>query len=132
MRLNELLLDFLQDEGFRPQVDENDGEITFKCEGLTYSFMPDDNDDQYFRLMMPGIYDINDDNEYEVLKALNETNASMKVVKLYTMGEDDDRDVWVAFEILADSTPELKDFVPRAISLLRAGRRDFYQRIQKD
>jgi len=53
-------------------------------------------------------------------------------VKLYTMGEGDDRDVWVAFEILADSTPELADFVPRAISLLRAGRQDFYNRLQED
>ncbi|MBQ4367068.1 MAG: hypothetical protein II786_03170 [Muribaculaceae bacterium] len=130
MNLNDLMLEFLRSEGYRPDV--TDFGLAFKVEGLSFLFLKDDNDDQYFRLMMPGIYDINDDNEYEVLKALNETNASMKVVKLYTMGEDDDRDVWVAFEILADSTPELKDFVPRAISLLRAGRRDFYQRIQKD
>lgn len=127
MRLNELLLDFLQDEGFRPQVDENDGEITFKCEGLTYSFMPDDNDDQYFRLMLPAIYDVNEDNKYEVLEAMDKTNFNLKVIKLYIVHE---RSVWAAFEILADTTPELKDIVPRAIGLLRHGRTEFYRHLE--
>ena len=130
MNLNDLMLEFLRKEGYRPDV-TNFG-IAFKVEGATFLYLTDDNDDQYFRLMMPGIYDVTDDNEFAVLRALNETNGSLKVVKLYTMGEGDDRDVWVAFEILADSTPELADFVPRALSLLRAGRQDFYNRLQKD
>ena len=130
MNLNDLMLDYLRKEGYRPDV-TNFG-IAFKVEGLTFLYLKDDNDNQYFRLMRPGIYDVTDDNEFAVLRALNETNGSLKVVKLYTMGEGDDRDVWVAFEILADSTPELADFVPRAISLLRAGRQDFYNRLQED
>ncbi|MBR5728022.1 MAG: hypothetical protein IKX39_05160, partial [Muribaculaceae bacterium] len=83
MKLNELLLDFLQEEGYRPQVDPNDGEITFKSEGLTYSFFPDENDEQYFRLMLPAIYDVNEENKYEVLEAIDKTNFDMKVIKLY-------------------------------------------------
>ena len=128
MTPNEMLLDFLQEEGFRPSVDPNDGEITFKCEGLTYSYLPDDNDEQFFRLMLPAIYDVNEDNKFAVLEAIDKTNFEIKVVKLYTVH---DRSVWVSLEILLDSTPELKDIVPRAISMLRHGRQVFYKYLEE-
>lgn len=127
MKLNELLLEFLQNEGFRPKVDPDDGEITFKCEGLTYSYFPDDNDQQYFRLMLPAIYDVNEDNKYEVLEAINKVNYDIKVIKLYVVHE---RSVWAALEILMDTTPEMEDIVPRAISLLRHARRVFYEALE--
>lgn len=127
MKLHELLLDFLQEEGYRPQVDPEDGEITFKSEGLTYSFFPDEDDDQYFRLMLPAIYNVDEDNKYEVLEAIDKTNFSIKVAKLYIVHE---RSVWAAFEILADTTPEMRDIVPRAIVLLRHARQVFYERLE--
>jgi hypothetical protein len=102
-------------------------------EGLNFLYFRDEKDDQYFRLCLPGIFDVNNDNEYAVLKAMNGANASMKVVKLYIVGdEEEDRDVWVAFEILLDNTPDIGDFMDRAIGLLRAGRQDFYNRLQND
>jgi len=128
MKLHELLLDFLQEEGYRPQVDPEDGEIAFKCEGLTYSYFPDENDDQYFRLMLPAIYDVTEDNRYEVLDAIDKTNFNIKVIKLYIVH---DRSVWAALEILMDTTPEMSDIVPRAISLLRHARADFYKNLEE-
>ena len=128
MKLNELLLDFLQEEGYRPKVDPEDGEITFKSEGLTYSYFPDENDDQYFRLMLPAIYDVNEDNKYEVLEAIDKTNFNIKVIKLYTVH---DRSVWAALEILMDTTPEMNEIVPRAITLLRHARTDLYQNLEE-
>lgn len=129
MAVYDLMLDFLANEGFRPK--EEDFGLVFKVEGLNFLFFKDDNDDQYFRLTLPGIYDVNDDNELAVLRAINGANAAMKVVKLYILGEGDDRDVWVAFEILLDNTPDM-GFVERAINLLKAGRQDFYRRLQDD
>ncbi len=128
MKLHELLLDFLQEEGYRPQVDPEDGEIAFKCEGLTYSYFPDENDDQYFRLMLPAIYDVTEDNRYEVLDAIDKTNFNIKVIKLYIVH---DRSVWAALEILMDTTPEMSDIVPRAIALLRHARADFYKNLEE-
>ena len=128
MKLNELLLNFLEEEGYRPKVDPADGEITFKCEGLTYSYFPDENDDQYFRLMLPAIYDVNEDNRYEVLEAINKVNFDIKVIKLYIVH---DRSVWAALEILMDTTPEMSDIVPRAISLLRHSRQAFYHALEE-
>ncbi|MBQ4005995.1 MAG: hypothetical protein II609_04445 [Muribaculaceae bacterium] len=131
MAIYDLLLEHLQNEGYRPK-EESFG-LVFKVEGLNFLYFRDEKDDQYFRLCLPGIFDVNNDNEYAVLKAMNGANASMKVVKLYIVGdEEEDRDVWVAFEILLDNTPDIGDFMDRAIGLLRAGRQDFYNRLQND
>jgi hypothetical protein len=39
--------------------------------------------------------------------------------------------VWVAFEILADTTPEIGDIMPRAITLLKGGRIAFLARLEE-
>lgn len=79
------------------------------------------------RLMMPNIFEVTDENREVVLKALNETNSTMKVVKAYTPISDA---VWIGFEVLIDSTPVLADFVPRGIKMLRAGQEHFYEVLQ--
>ena len=133
MDLNKLMMDFLAEEGFRPH--ETPFGLAFKSEGFNYLYLKDEDDEQYFRLMMPAIFEVTEDNEEVIMRVMNEVNNSIKVVKLYTMETEDeegkkDSSVWVAFEILADTTPELSDIVPRAISLLRAGRDTFYMKLE--
>ena len=86
--------------------------------------------------MMPAIFEVTEDNEDTIMQVMNDVNGSIKVVKLYTMDlEDEDgkkeKSVWVAFEILADTTPELGDIVPRAINLLQGARIAFLTRLQE-
>ena len=134
MDLNKLMMDFLAEEGFRPH--EAPFGIAFKSEGLNYLYFKDEDDEQYFRLMMPAIYEVTEDNEDIIMRVMNEVNNSIKVVKLYTMETEDedgksDNSVWVGFEILADTTPEVKDIVPRALSLLRAARDVFFAKLEE-
>ena len=129
-----MMIDFLAEEGFRPH--ETEFGIAFKYEGLNFLYFKDSDDEQYFRLMMPAIFVVTEDNEETVLSVMNDVNGTIKVVKLYTMDmEDEDgkteKSVWVAFEILADTTPELKDIVPRAIALLRSARVTFLARLEE-
>jgi len=126
MNLKELMLQYLKEEGFCPKEDEYS--IDFKCEGRTFAFLYDKEDDQYFRLMMPNIFEVTDENRDIVLRALNETNASVKVVKAYTPIP---QAVWIGFEVLVDSTPVLADIVPRGLNMLRTAQRTFYEEIQK-
>lgn len=126
MNLKELMLQYLKEEGFCPKEDEIS--IDFKCEGRNYAFFYDEDDDQYFRLMMPNIFEVTDENRDAVLYALNETNNALKVVKAYTPIP---QAVWIGFEVLVDSTPVLADLVPRALSMLRAAQQKFYEEIQK-
>lgn len=125
MNLKEMMMDYLREEGFCPK--ENEYGIEFKCEGRAYVFFYEADDDQYFRLMMPNIFEVTDENREVVLKALNETNSCMKVVKAYTPIPES---VWVGFEVLVDSTPVLADFVPRGIKMLRAGQEHFYKALE--
>ena len=86
--------------------------------------------------MMPAIFVVTEDNEDTVLSVMNDVNGTIKVVKLYTMDiEDEDgkseKSVWAAFEILADTTPELNDIVPRAIALLRGARIAFLAKLEE-
>lgn len=133
MDLNKLMIDYLAEEGFRPHQTEFG--IAFKSEGFNFLYFKDPEDEQYFRLMMPAIFEVTEDNEEMILKAMNAVNSDIKVVKLYTMVMEDeegkkDSNVWVAFEILADTTPELGDIVPRAISLLKGARIAFLSRLE--
>ena len=134
MDLNKMMMEFLAEEGFRPH--ETPFGIAFKSEGLNFLYFKDEDDEQYFRLMMPAIFVVTEDNEDTVLSVMNDVNGTIKVVKLYTMDiEDEDgkseKSVWVAFEILADTTPELNDIVPRAIALLRGARIAFLAKLEE-
>ena len=134
MDLNKLMINYLAEEGFRPH--ETPFGIAFKNEGFNFLYFKDEDDEQYFRLMMPAIFVVTEDNEDTIMQVMNDVNGSIKVVKLYTMDlEDEDgkkeKSVWVAFEILADTTPELGDIVPRAINLLQGARIAFLTRLQE-
>lgn len=134
MDLNKLMIEYLAEEGFRPH--ETPFGIAFKIESINYLFFKDEDDEQYFRLMMPAIFEVTEDNEDTIMRVMNEVNSNIKVVKLYTMEMGDEEGkkettVWVAFEILADSTPELADIVPRAINLLQGGRIAFLSKLEE-
>ncbi len=135
MDLNKLMIDYLAEEGFRPH--ETPFGIAFKYEGINFLYFNDPDDEQYFRLMMPAIFEVTEDNEDTVMRVMNDVNGNIKVVKLYTMdmqdedGKNNETSVWVAFEILADTTPELSDIVPRAISLLKGARIAFLAKLEE-
>jgi hypothetical protein len=134
MDLNKMMMEFLAEEGFRPH--ETPFGIAFKSEGLNFLYFKDADDEQYFRLMMPAIFVVTEDNEETIMRVMNDVNGSIKVVKLYTMNLEDEQgkeetSVWVAFEILADTTPELSDIVPRALALLRSARVSFLARLEE-
>ncbi len=134
MDLNKLMINYLAEEGFRPH--ETPFGIAFKYEGFNFLYFKDEDDEQYFRLMMPAIFVVTEDNEDTIMKLMNEVNGNIKVVKLYTMDIEDEEgknetSVWVAFEILADTTPELSDIVPRAINLLQGARVAFLAKLQE-
>ena len=134
MDLNKLMLDYLAEEGYRPH--ETPFGIAFKKEGINYLYFKDEDDEQYFRLMMPAIFEVTEDNEETIMRVMNDVNGTIKVVKLYTMDMEDEqgkneKSVWVAFEILADTTPELSDIVPRAITLLRSARITFLAKLEE-
>ena len=116
MRTDELVKQFLSNEGYKFDID-GDGDIHFRFEGINLYFTVDNNDQRYFRLIMPNIYQL-EGNRTKVLEAINTVARDLKVINAYLI---EDR-LWLAVELFIDSTPELEDFFPRCLGLLKAGR----------
>ena len=115
---------YLASEGLQPQ--ERDFGYYFRYQMRNFFIEYDEDDDQYLRIIMPGIYEANEDNLLEVLQACNEVDQSRKVIKCYVSDEDVD----LAAELLVDETPILGDIVPRALGMLLGGQETFYKALK--
>ena len=124
MKTTERVLEFLRTQGFCPEVDQHGG-IIFKYQMATFLFINNDEDEDFFQLTMPYIYDVTDDNRDIALEAANKTNSSVKVCKINVV----DTSVWAVFEIFLDQTPEVKDIIPRALNCLMTARQTFHENI---
>lgn len=124
MKTTERVLEFLKTQGFCPEVDEHGG-IIFKYQMATFLFINNDEDEEFFQLAMPHIYQVTDDNRDIVLEAANKTNTSMKVTKISVLGDS----VWAFFEILLDQSPDVKDIIPRALNILMGARQTLYENL---
>jgi len=124
MTTTERVLEFLRTQGFCPETDENNS-IIFKYQMVTFIYINNDEDEDFFQLALPFIQEVTDDNRDIVLEALNQTNSGVKVAKTSII----DNSVWAFFEIFLDSTPEVKDIIPRALNCLMVTRQTFYENI---
>lgn len=126
MGISELVRDYLSSEGFRHDVD-SDGDIHFKFEGMSMFFTQDKNDPQFFRIIVPNLYEL-ENNRVKVLEAINAVARDTKVLKAFLVEDK----LWLSVELFLDSTPELEDFFPRCMELLKEGRTRIAQDIFKD
>ena len=127
MKTTEMVLDFLRKEGFCPEVDPDNGNIVFKYQMMTFIFLNnDEEDEEFFQLCMPNIYDVTEDNREMVLEAMNIINRKLKVMKTTIINDG----VWLFFENLLDQTPDVSTIIPRALLILQGGRQQFYQEVE--
>ena len=127
--MNEMMtkvFDYLKQQGLVPTEEEFG--ISFKYQMADFLILSDDDDQQFFRLAMPGIYSCTPENRLETLEAINVTNNDMKVIKASICGETN---VWLFFEQLLDSTPVFNDIIPRGINILLAGQQKFFNALKE-
>ena len=122
------LISYLQGEGLMPNKDE-DGDIVFKYQMKTYIIFDTSDDEQYLQIALPGIYDVTEDNLVEVLAACNSVNRGIKVAKAIITG--DNKSVWTVYESMLDTTPIYGDIIPRALEILVAAQKSFYEAINE-
>ena len=123
----DLVVNFLREEGFCPKVDE-DGDVFFKCEGRNFLYFGNTEDNDFFQLAMPGIFDVTEDNREMVLEACNAVAREIKVAKCVVI--DQQNAVWLFCEMLLDHTPNMEDLVPHALNILQGAQQVFYSKIQ--
>ena len=119
MNAKELVVDFLKANQIEPEKTEFG--LRFFLDNWSFLLWEDPQDPAYFRLTLPGIFDVTDENFAEAIMACNAINMQYKVVKaiLYDFdGENEGENasnIWICFEQILDNTPEVGDLVPRSV-----------------
>lgn len=79
--IKDKVLEILYQLGFQPElIDENFG-YRFEYEGLTILYAPDEEDAHTVTLIMPGVFDVSNDNRVAVLEAIASLSSKMKFVQ---------------------------------------------------
>ena len=117
---------YMVESGYSPK--ETDFGFVFNHKNLTFLIFWDDNDNQYLKLALPGIYNVDDNNKLNSLKAANEVNKEWKVIKAVVTSHE----VWVVAEQLIDKDPNFPDLIPRTIQILMSGRKSFYEHLESE
>ena len=75
---------------------------------ILYMYVPDENDPDYVAIYIPCIYEVEDDNEVEALRVINECNINVKTSKLILANNEN---VWAAYEVHVLCGVELDDMI---------------------
>ncbi len=126
MKTSEMVLDFLRKQGFCPEVDSDNGNIMFKYQMGGFLFVNNDEDEEFFQLIMPAICDVTEDNREMMLEIANKVNTSIKVVKVAVLGDE----VWLFFESILDNSPEVGGIIARGLGILQNARQAFYKHMR--
>ena len=119
------IFDFLRSEGLQPE--ETPFGIYFKYQMLNFLIFHEEDDSLFFRMALPGVCDVDENNRADMLEAANAVNARMKVAKAF-IPEDD---VWITTEQLLDTDPKYDDIIPRSLHILVQARDVLYDELQK-
>lgn len=112
--LQEVYLEMLEARNLNGFVDE-DGDIQFEYMEKAYFIGVDENDTEFFRVVMFNIWPITDLLEgNKVLLALDKVSRDHKVVKGYIHSEN----VWLAIEMFIPSPESAAGFLDRCLQSL--------------
>lgn len=123
----EMYRQFLTEEGFAPRIDE-DGDVFFKYEGGNYLVLVDDRDEEFFRLIFPGFWSIESDEErVMVTLAAQHATAQTKVAKVFTVRDN----TWATIEMFCSPPENFKSVFRRCLNALRASVVNFQEKMRE-
>jgi len=110
--------------------------LNFTYEGWNFLFWNDADDPLFFRLTLPGIFDVTDDNFAKAIMACNNINWNYKVVKAvlydYEYGKDKGASVWMCYEQVLDATPDVNTLMHCALQSLVSACEAFIKEMADD
>ncbi len=125
--LQTMYIEYLQDEGYSPKVDE-DGDVSFKREGRTFYIIVDEKDLEFFRIVYPNFWPIESDDERDMVAlAASYANRRTKVAKAYIDGDD----TWIAAEIYIAEPGDFGRWVPRMMNAIQTALDHFKARVRE-
>lgn len=125
--LQQLYTEFLTEEGYRPEVDE-DGDVRFKREGRLYFINVAEDDPEFFTVVLANIWPIESETERSLVRAAADvSNAKSKVSKVFTINDD----VWVSIELFVEHPGDFRGVFERAMSGIDNGVAEFVRTMKE-
>lgn len=125
MKMIDNVMEVLQKQGFLPQ--REDFGIMFKYQITNFLYLFDENDETYFSMYVPYIFEVDDENIDDVLKAINIINNEMKVIKLVVNANN----VWCCFEEKLTENTDIEEIVSFAVVSLSQSQIKFFERLKE-
>lgn len=119
MKLIDKVMVELQELGLLPQKEEFG--LGFKYQMVNYVYL-EDGDEEYLKIHIPGILEVDDDDLSMVLTLLNSINNRVKVVKLVV----ENGMVWCCYEARVHEGVNLGDMVEHAVEALHVSYQQFH------
>ena len=117
------MLNYLKTEGYVPNLD-SDGDIHFKYEGGHYFVCFNNEDTDFFRIIYPKFWSIDDEEEFaRVIHAADRATARTKVAKVFTV----DNETWGSIELFISDFAQVEKFFPRMMSALKTAINTFLE-----
>jgi len=108
--------DYLKKEGFVPTIDQ-EGDIQFKVEGRIYFVVFDEDDEEFFRILFPGFWKIESEEErLRVEAAALKATIKTKVAKVYPVQDN----TWASVELFCGTPEHAQDVFIRSLGALQA------------
>lgn len=114
MNQKEIVIDQLKAMGFEP-IALGDAGFVFKYEDMNYLYMPDEDDEQFLRIVIPHLFEVTEENRVAVLEAMHEAGVMLKYAKVCIMYENT---AWAVYEhrlTATDNLPELLEHIVRVL-----------------
>lgn len=113
-QLQDLFMDMLEDQGMEGWID-SDGDVQFDYEDLTFFIEVNEDDNEFFRVVLPNIWPIESTTEATTaVYAVNTVNSTKKTAKAYIH----DDNVWIAVELFIDNPKNVKPVFMRSLGVI--------------
>jgi len=102
--------------------------ITFKLKDLNYVFYYEEKDSNYFRIVLPNIFELTEENKDKLTRVINDLNLLYKVVKLIILN---DKNVWITADSFVYSRDNIERLFRRLIAVDEMVFYEFNKRIDE-
>lgn len=115
--------------GFAPEELDNDMGYRFDYEGMNLLYTAEDDDANSITFMMPGIFDITDENRVKVLETMVGLCAKMKFVQPVIMLDS----VWLQYQhYMEDGQEPTDNLIEHMIRVLAISTLQFHKLLNED
>jgi hypothetical protein len=123
------LAEYLREKGAEFEIDDDGDIITAICDFRCFLII-DNSDPHFFRLLVPGFFELNDENKEmadEVSGIVEKITRETKVIKMFMY----ENRVSVVAEIFYDSIPGLQNIFPRLVGAVKFSITNFIAQYQE-